>query len=83
MHSPKGVYEDPQAMRQDVQIPGHMAGNLYGQHAVDGQLQADADGAHPTHSVSPRESGIHYKQQEIYSLPIPRNRISGNFCCTP
>ena len=62
MHSPKGVYNDPQAMHQDAQIPRHPAGNLHGRHAADGQLQADADGARPTHNVSPRESGIQYKQ---------------------
>ena len=78
LHSPKGLYKDPEAICGDAQIPRHPAGNLHGRHAVDGKFQADADGARPTLNVSPRESGIYYKQQEIYSLPIPKNRISGD-----
>jgi len=78
LHNPKGLYKDPEAICGDAQIPRYSAGNLHGRHAVDGKFQADADGARPTLNVSPRESGIYYKQQEIYSLPIPKNRISGD-----
>jgi len=45
LHSPKGLYKDPEAICGDAQIPQHPAGNLHGRHAVDGKFQADADGA--------------------------------------
>jgi len=34
--------------------------------------------AHSSVTVSPGDPGLYYKQQKIYSLTIPKNRISGD-----
>ena len=78
LHSPKGLYKDTQAIRGNAQIPRHPDGNLHGRHVIDGKLQAEAFGARPGLDVPPRELGVHYQQQEIYSASIPRNRIPRN-----
>jgi len=53
LHSPKGLYKDPEAICGDVQIPRHPAGNLHGRNAVDSKFQADADRVRPNLNVSP------------------------------
>ena len=67
LYSPKGLYKDAEASRGDAQISWHPAGNSHGLHAVDGKLEADADRARSTLTVSPREPGIHYKQPHLFN----------------
>lgn len=78
MHSPKGVYKGSQTSCGDAQISRHSTGNIYGEHATDGKLQAEANRAHPDDNGLTQELGAHYQQQKVSPGTLSRNQISGN-----